>query len=267
MKKIQCLLKLGVLGLGLLGVSGLAYAQTELKGNPEELRNFLHPKEQVVTISDRAEKTAYSDKAVIHLVVTSEAKSLSESLALNNNIREQVGRDLIAKGIQGSDIKNAQFTSTPQYGFFGKKPSTYKVVNRISVTIFAEASLRAVAQVADQYDEVDLAKTTFEHTRKESFEQQVKEDVLQKVIKQKSFYEKSLGVQLQPIGFRDAHVRERATQGAMAVENVEEVIVTGAHAGFSSAKDYVEQEPEPSFDEVIYEAELSVDYKIINKLN
>lgn len=251
----------------LVSLTGFSYAQTELKGNPEDLRTFLHPKEQVVTISDRAEKTAYSDKAIIHLVVTTEAKTLSESLALNNSIREKVGRDLITKGIQGSDIKNAQFTSTPQYGFFGKKPSTYKVVNRISVTIFEEASLRAVAQVADQYEEVDLSKTTFEHTKKDAFEQQVKEAVLQKVIQQKTFYEKSLGVQLQPIGFRDAKVRERATQGAMAVENVEEVIVTGARASMGSAKDYGDVEPEPSFDEVVYEAELSVDYKIINKAN
>lgn len=253
--------------LYLLGISSLTFAQTELKGNPEELRNFLHPKEQVVTISERAEKTAYSDKAVIHLVVTTEAKSLSESLTLNNSIREKVGRDLIAEGIQSNDIKNAQFTSTPQYGFFGKKPSTYKVVNRISVTLFEEVGLRSVAQVADKYNEVDLSKTTFEHTKKEIFEQQVKEDVLQKVIKQKTFYEKSLGLQLQPVGFRDAKVRERATQGALAVEGVEEVIVTGMRAGFSSAKDYEVQEPEPSFDEVIYEAELSVDYKIVNKLN
>ncbi len=95
----------------------------------------------------------------------------------------------------------------------------------------------------------------------------MKEDVLQKVNKQKAFYEKSLGVQLQPIGFRDAKVKERATQGAMAVDEVEEVIVTGARAGFSSAKDYAEPPPEPSFDEVIYEAELSVDYKIVNKSN
>ncbi|PUA27793.1 MAG: hypothetical protein B0W54_14775 [Cellvibrio sp. 79] len=256
-----------IIPLLLTSIACASHGQTELKGNPDDLRSFLHPKEQVVTILEQAEKTAYSDKAIIHLVVTTEAKTLSESLSLNNTIREKVGSDLIAKGIQRDDIKNAQFTSTPQYGFFGKKPSTYKVVNRISVTIFEESSLRAVAQVADQYEEVDLSKTTFEHTKKEAFEQQVKEDVLKKVIQQKTFYEKSLGVQLQPIGFRDAKVRERATQGAMAVEGVEEIIVTGMRASLGSSKDYEEEKAEPSFDEVVYQAELSVDYKIINKAN
>lgn len=253
--------------IALLGISSISHAQTELKGSPEDLRQFLHPKGQVVTLSEKAEKTAYSDKAIIHLVVTTEARSLSESLLLNNNVREKVGRDLITKGISAGDIKNAQFTSTPQYGFFGKKPSTFKVVNRISVTIFEEVNMRVVAQVADQYPEVDLSKTIFEHTKKDLFEQQVKEDVLQKVIKQKNFYEKSLGVQLQPIGFRDAKVRGRATQGAMAVKDVEEIIVTGARASLGSSKNYIPEDPEPSFDEVVYEAELLVDYKIIHKAN
>ena len=249
--------------LCLLSCSSLVAAQTELKGSPEDLRKFLHPQAQLVTLKEKAEKTAYSDKAIIHLVVTTEAKSLSESLAINNNIREKTTRDLIAKGISAKEIKNAKFTSTPQYGLFGKKPAVYEVVNRISVAIFEEVDLRNVAQVADSYDEVELARTEFEHTQKDQFEQQVKEDALQKINNQKAYYEKSLGVKLIPVSFRDSQIQHQPTAGASAVE---EVVVTGMRASVGS-KYEVASKTRPSFDEVVYKAELSVDYQVVNKTN
>lgn len=252
--------------IGLLSLSCAALAQPELKGNPEDLRQFLHPQASLITLQDKAQKTAYSDKAVIHLVVTSEGKTLSESLEQNNQVREKTTKDLIARGIKAEEIKNAKFTSTPEYGLFGKKPASYTVVNRISVSIFEEADLRSVAQVADTYEEVELAKTEFEHTRKDQFEQQVKEEVLQKIINQKSYYEKSLGVQLIPVSFRDARVQQRPTAGASAVDEVEEVVVNGIRASFGSKYDSTPM-PAPSFDEVVYTAELSVDYKVVSKTN
>jgi len=249
--------------LCLLSFSSLVGAETELKGSPDDLRKFLHPQAQLITLNEKAEKTAYSDKAIIHLVVTTEAKTLSESLAINNNIREKTTRDLIAKGISAKEIKNAKFTSTPQYGLFGKKPAVYEVVNRISVSIFEEVDLRNVAQVADSYDEVELARTEFEHTQKDQFEQQVKEDALQKINNQKAYYEKSLGVKLIPVSFRDAKIQQQPTAGASAVE---EVIVIGMRESVSS-KYEVAEKTSSSFDEIVYKAELSVDYQVINNTN
>lgn len=252
------------LTLSLIMSMPMSFAQTELKGSPEDLRKFLHPQAQLVTLSDKVEKKAYSDKAIIHLVITTEGKTLSESLTHNNTVREKVRTDLIAKGINEKDIKNAKFTSTPEYGLFSKKPSTYKVINRISVSIFAEADLRNLALVADSHAEVELAKTEFEHTEKDAFEQQVKYEVLKKINKQKEFYEKSLNVQLVPVTFRDTRVNRQPTAGARAVYEVEEVIVTGIRAS-ASDKYHAEAPSEPSFDELVYSAELVVDYQVINK--
>lgn len=123
--------------------------------------------------------------------------------------------------------------------------------------------LRNVAQVADSYSEVELARTEFEHTQKDQFEQQVKEDALQKINNQKTYYEKSLGVKLIPVSFRDARIQQQPTTGADAVE---EIIVTGMRASVSS-KYEVAEKLKPSFDEVVYKAELSVDYQVVNKTN
>jgi len=48
-----------------------AFAQPELKGSPNDLRQFLYPSEKIVTLRAEAEKKAYSDKAIISLVINS----------------------------------------------------------------------------------------------------------------------------------------------------------------------------------------------------
>ena len=54
-----------------------AHSQPELKGSPEELRHFLHPTERTVSIQGQAEEKAYSDQAIISLVITTEDRLLS----------------------------------------------------------------------------------------------------------------------------------------------------------------------------------------------
>ena len=67
-----------------------AVAQPELKGSPNELRQFLHPSEKIVTLSAEAEEKAYSDRAIISLVITSEDKQLSTSISNNIALRETI---------------------------------------------------------------------------------------------------------------------------------------------------------------------------------
>lgn len=251
-------------GFLLSTLSVIAMAQPELKGNPDELRQFLYPNDRIVTINGQAEKKAYSDKAIVSLVITTEDKLLSTSIANNSELRSAVTDKLVAAGIDADVIKSSKFSSSPQYGWFGKKPDSYKVVNRMAVSIVKAEHLKEIALVADSDDNIELSATSFEHTAKDDFNNQVKMDALDKVMKQKAFYEKSLGVKLTTVGFRDSQIFQRASRGAMLLE---EIVLTAKKRDGSDyasvSKGRATQAPaKPSFDEIIYEANLTVDFKI-----
>ncbi|MCB1644609.1 MAG: SIMPL domain-containing protein [Pseudomonadales bacterium] len=234
----------------------------EIKGSPQELKGFLYPTDKIVTISGEAEETAYSDKAIVSLVITTENKLLSEAISKNGLLRENITGSLAASGISLDSIKSSRFSSSPQYGWLGSKPSSFKVVNRMAISITNESHLKEIAAVADQSVEIELSDTAFEHTQKDEFNEKVKASALEKILKQKDFYEKSLGVKLVPVGIRDSNVHHRATRGAMVLE---EIVVTAARLEkpkSSSFMEYQDQPQEPSFDEVRYQASMSVDFKI-----
>lgn len=236
------------------------YAEPELKGSPNDLRGFLHPKANIVVISGMAEEKVYSDKAIVSLVISTEDKLLSLAIESNTNLRRDVTNHLVGVGLDVSTIKSSKFSSSPQYGWFGSKPSSYKVVNRMAVSITEEEHLQEIAKVADKYLEVELSDTEFLHSQEDEYDQKVRAKALEKALKQKAFYEKYLGVKLSPIGLRDSNVLQQGTRGAMVLE---EVVVTGFRSSdrASSAKTYKAKSRQSSFDEVQYRASLSVEFK------
>lgn len=240
-------------------LSSIAMAKPELKGSPDELRNFLYPSENVVSLRATAEEKAYADRAIVTLVVTTEEKNLSDAMASNQRIRSDIKKSLVNAGVDDSNIKSAKFSTSPQYGWFGKKPDAYKAVNRMSVTITTEDQLLALAKVADNNDAVELASTKYEHTQKAAFQEKVKQQALEKIMKEKAFYEKSLGVSLNTIGIRDVNFRQRPTRAAM---DVEEIVLT-ARKSTGSSMSYESQPARPaSFDEITYEAQLFIDFSL-----
>ena len=247
-------------------ISTGAFAYTELKGDPNDLREFLHPRDKIVGIYAEAEKTAYSDKAIVTLIVTTEAKLLSDSLSKNSQIRTMINKQLTANGISADHIKSSKFSTSPQYGWFGKKPSSFRVVNRMAVSVTNESHLEIVASVSDSMQEVVIAGTEFEHTKKDEFATSVKEMAFAKAMKQKEFYEKSLGIKLKPIGISSEKQYQQPTHGATIIE---EVMVTAAKRS-SNLRDSptslsaAYSESEPSFDEVKYEAGIRIEFKIVD---
>ena len=244
-----------------------AVAQPELKGSPNELRQFLHPSEKIVTLSAEAEEKAYSDRAIISLVVTSEDKQLSTSISNNITLRESISQQLVTAGINPDHIKSSKFSTSPQYGWFGKKPDSYKVVNRMAVTITQESQLKTIASVADSKEQIELSDIAFEHSQKDAFKNQVKQLALEKVMKQKALYETSLGVTLTPVSFRDNRLWVRGTQGAQMLE---EIVVTATKrsrsyndSGENFSNSAAAKSVESSFDEIVYTAEVFVDFSAV----
>ena len=242
-------------------MSTAAFSQPELKGNPEELRQFLHPVDRIVSLVGDANEKAYSDKAIVSLVITTEDKLLSNAIASNGQLRSTISERLLAAGIKSAQIKSSTFSTSPEYGWFGKKPASYKVVNRMAITISDERDLKLIAQLADSQEALELSEITFEHSQKDATQLKVKQQALSKVMAQKAFYESSLGVTLTPIGFRDANLGYRATRGALMLE---EVIVTASKRMGNQAEsaDAYSAPRDVSFDEIEYTAEIVVDFKI-----
>lgn len=244
-----------------------AFAQPELKGSPNDLRQFLYPSEKIVTLRAEAEKKAYSDKAIISLVITSEDQQLSTSISNNMALRESISKQLVTAGINPEHIKSSKFSTSPQYGWFGKKPDSYKVVNRMAITIMQESQLKTLASVADSREEIELSDIAFEHSNKDAYKNQVKQLALEKIMKQKALYEKSLGVTLTTVSFRDNRLWIKGTQGAQMLE---EIVVTATKRNHSyndksltAAKTNAPRSVESSFDEIVYSAELFVDFSAV----
>lgn len=251
------------LSLMLLLASVAVSAAPELKGSPDELRGFLHPNNRTMSISESAEKTAYSDIALVHLVISTEEDLLSEAMSENSRLRSTIRERLVAKGIAADQINSARFSSVPQYGWFGKKPDSFKVVNRMVIRIQSEQHLQLIASLADEKDEITLSQTTFEHSGKDAFQEQVKQDALDRVLAKKRYYEQTLGIKLMPVAFYDNPMPMVPTDGARIVE---EVVVANARAegaGLASMRKMASAPETASFDEVKYKAQVTVEFEIV----
>ncbi len=250
-----------LLSLLLLTLSNFAIAQLEVRGNPDELRTIIYPAERIVNITEQVEETAYTDIAVVNLVVTTEEKQMAQSIAKNTAQRASISKRLTDGGITSESIKSSKFSTSPQYGWFGKKPASYKVINRLAITIYTEKQLEFIASIADSNPTVEMAGATFKHSKKEELIDRVKKGALDKVMKRKAFYEENLNVTLTPVNIRDMSVNNMGTRGAIILE---EVLVTASRQS-NSALGYSKSAPKrpaPSFDEITYQASLQVDFKI-----
>jgi hypothetical protein len=244
---------------GLLLGSQLGLAQAQLSGTPEELREFLHPRPNTVNINGEGELTAYKDVAKVSLLVATEARSLSAAMASNQALRNKMIDEFIAAGISLTDINNSKFSSSPQFGLFGKNPNSYEVSARLEVTVTTEEHLQLLAQAADSNSEVAFEQTEFEHSLADEFEDQVREAALGDAMAQKAYYETTLGLELKAVNFFYGGVRRLAR--AMPAPMAQDMAFSAAAE--SSA---VQSAPAvaPSFDEVEYQTSVTVVFEIVS---
>lgn len=239
---------------------------TEIKGSPEELRKFLHPQKRSVSLSANVERRVYADQAIVSVIVKNEAKTLANAMQANATLRAKLKTALVEAGVAANDIQNSKFSSSPQFGWFGDKPKSFEVINRVSVKINNEQALQSLATIADKFEEMNIASTEYKHTTKDALYEEMKEEAMQKILASKTYYEKTLSVTLKTLSFYDSGIQSNATNGGRALEMIR---VTGLrekkdeYATSSLSKpDYNSQQS--SFEEIQYTSNMSVEFEIVD---
>ncbi|MBE9515780.1 MAG: SIMPL domain-containing protein [Proteobacteria bacterium] len=248
------LLKYGVVGVLLMAVQPLW--ATELKGSPSELSNYLLDQRKIVTIYGESEIKAEADKAIFTLTIKTEDDKYNEALTKNREMAKQVEKRLKSSGVRAADIKVARFSSTPGYGWFKDKPTSYEVNNDMKVTIRNNKQIQALAKIVDDMKKVFLTKTEFEHSQKEKSKLDVLDKALKQVTQKKSVYERNLGMRLQVVRVMDQRVR--------AVSPRPQRLAKRKRVASEAMMDsYPSSAPAPQgFGEMMYSASVSVEYVV-----
>jgi uncharacterized protein YggE len=240
----------------------ISNAETEIKGDPEGLRSFLHPRQETVLIRGQGEEKAYADTAVVSLLVTTESKKLSAAIAGNARTRKTISAALQKAGIQEQAIRNSKFSSSPQYGWFSDEPKSFRVNNRVAVTIDREAQLEAIAKIADSNPQVQIVETEFVHTKRSEYRKRVLSMAFDQVMQEKAFYEKTLGIKLDPVGIEESLANQDGSVGAKARYDVS-VSQEPSMSKLYSSESRRYTGASASFDEVVYSAVVAVKFNIV----
>jgi uncharacterized protein YggE len=232
-----------------------APAAPELRGSPADLQRFLRTGTHTVVLSGHAKLTVQSDLGHVTVIVHTQGKELATALAANANRREALIHILQQQGIDPKNIRAQKFSASPQYGWFGKNPTSYEVINRLTVTISDDGQLTAIAAASAQSPDYSLGTTEFEYSKKDEIQERVRQQAFDDALAKKSFYEQRLGAVLRPVEFRFSDGSARATPGAAELE---EIVVTARRANSSSP----ESPPPPTFDEQEYETSVDVTFEV-----
>ena len=166
MNKLLSLFLAVAAAASLAGVSNSSLAQAVLSGTPGELREFLYPGPNTVNINGEGELTANKDTAKVSLMVSSDERSLSQAMEVNQALRLELLQEFVASGITQEDINNSKFSSSPQFGLFGRNPNSFEVSARMEIQVTNEKHFHLLNTAADEHDEVDFESIASSTVRK-----------------------------------------------------------------------------------------------------
>lgn len=244
-----------------LSLSLSVFSEIELNGTPHELANYLSEIPETVSITGTAEKKLPADRAVIHLKISTENRSMNEALTANQDLREKISAGLTAAGFSPERIQAAQFSSTPESGFFTDKVRRYRVENTMKVTALNEAEFRAVAALIDENHEIRYEKTDFELSGKKEMERLVLAEACRDAAAKKALYQTELLITLTPMRFHDGRVLlSQPTYGFAGKAMLREISQTEGADG-----DFAAPSPPQQFDEIKFTATVTVEYRLSPK--
>ena len=264
MNKLLSLSLAAAAAASLTGFSQFSLAQAQLSGTPDELREFLYPRPDTVNINGEGELTAYKDEAKISLIVTTEERTLSMAMEANQALRLQLIQEFVNAGIGQADINNSKFSSSPQFGIFGRKPNSFEVTARMEISVRSEEQLQLLAGAADVHEEVKFESTEFEHSEEAAFEARVREMALQEVMEQKAYYESNLGLELKAVNFFDGGIR-RLSRAMPTAVMAQEMTMDANARGINASTALSAPAVPPTFDEVEYQTSITVVFEIVNE--
>lgn len=207
--------------LVVLMTASIGLAEPELKGSPSELSAYLAGVPRPVALTGKSEVKAPADQAVVKITVRTEGSSLEAALKANQDLRVKMLATLKKSGIPSERIVPSKFSSTPQYGFFSKRPSGYKVENLVKITIKSEKDFQEVAKIVDSFREVDYEGIEFELSNKTELKAKVTEQACDAVLKKKKMYEEKFDIKLVARSFVETDVSLHNLEGRNMEVNVE----------------------------------------------
>lgn len=252
-----------VTALSLLVTFGATALQAapELKGSPDELSYYLLDQRKIIIINGSALEEVEADTAIVAITVRTKEAKLNDALQENEKTRKAIKDNLQQAGITADKIKASKFSSSPNYGWFGEKPSSYEIDNEMKITISSEEQLRAVAKVVDEHKSVLMGGTEFKDSQKEGNEQKVLKKALSAVQEKQKAYEQGLGIVLTPIRVIDQNVYAQTPQRIRPQTRGYEKRSDGVAAMVMSAP-AVESEASADFGAMSYSANATVEFVV-----
>ena len=251
---------IAVLLLSLM-ITPIALAEPEIKGNPAELVNYLKLQTESVQITADARLEVQAESAIVIISVITEKESLRKALEDNQRLRQEIIQKLNKSGISSNRISGTKFSSTPQYGYWGKKPKSYKVENVFKITVQEEKDLLYIADMVDNYSEVYYRQLIFEHKEKEELKLEALALAFKNLNKKIALYENELGLRLVPKNFKDGRVPQDVPIRELERTKADSLMYEVKSEGSKMAG----QSGTAIFGELIFNASISVEYLVKKK--
>ena len=241
--------------LFLLLLPSFAQAEPEIKGTPDELTTYISSLPREVTLTGEAKLEIPSESGVVTIGIKTEDLQLKSSLLKNQSIRNEIITKLKNSGIKEDKIKGTTFSSTPEYGLFGKKPNNYVVENILKITIDKEKELQDVAGIVDTHKEVFYQGISLKEKDKAYIKSQLLNMAVSNARARQKVYETELGITLKPISFQEELSMEKIQVGRM----------DKGLASYKSMSESSAYREEMSLGEHIYNGRVIIKYRVVSK--
>lgn len=253
----------------LMSLTSLTMALPELKGNPQELQQYLLTGNKTVTLTGQGEEKVEADNGLVALLVKTKDSKLSVALQKNRSVRAELKKKLEAAGIAASQIHTAKYSSTPGYSWFSDKPSSYEIANEVKITINKEEELGAIAELVDSNAEIFFGAITTKYSKTKEAKAKALEKSLADVLEKKAVYEKQFGIKLTVISIQDTSTEINSMQNDLRTRQSYNDAKGKLYSNLSrndasvpAAAVGLEDRGNDGFGEVMYRAQTTVIYAI-----